>query len=85
MFTLEFPMPTHVRGESKTRKTSEKTSEKILRLVSTNQRITIAELAKTIGVTPRSIERNLKTLQDQGRIKRIGPDKGGHWKIIRKI
>jgi len=62
-------------------KTSEKTSEKILRLVETNQSITIAELAAAIGVTTRTIERNIKNLQIRGRLRRVGPDKGGHWEI----
>ena len=41
-------------------KVSVKTSEKILVLVQDNPLITIAELARSIGVTERSIERNLK-------------------------
>jgi len=45
--------------------------------------MTIAELATITEVTPRSIERNLKKLQDTGRITRIGPDKGGHWAVLR--
>jgi predicted HTH transcriptional regulator len=54
--------------------TSGKTSEKILAL------ITISELALSIGVTERSIERNLKKLQETNLLSRIGPAKGGHWK-----
>jgi len=81
MFTLEFPRPTYVKTKDDTWKTSEKTSEKILQLIASNQRTTIAELAKAIGVTTRSIERNIKNLQAQGRLRRTGPDKGGHWAI----
>ncbi len=97
MFTLEFPRPTYsgtdaasetdndkTRGKMSDKvsdKVSEKTSEKILRLVETNQSITIAELAAAIGVTTRTIERNIKNLQIRGRLRRVGPDKGGHWEI----
>ncbi|MBU4318202.1 MAG: putative DNA binding domain-containing protein [Proteobacteria bacterium] len=75
------------KGSEKTsEKTSEKkrlkTSEKILNLVAENPHFTIAELSETIGVTTRSIERNIKNLQQLGRLLRIGPDKGGHWEII---
>jgi Fic family protein len=40
-------------------KTSEKTSEKIIAALIRNSSMTIAELAKSAGVTTRSIERNL--------------------------
>lgn len=30
----------------------------------------------------RSIERNLKKLQKDKKIKRVGGDKGGHWVVI---
>ncbi|WP_295793012.1 ATP-binding protein [Mucilaginibacter sp.] len=39
--------------------TSEKTSEKILLMVTQNPTITIAELAANIGISNRSIERNI--------------------------
>ena len=81
MFTLEFPRPTYVKAKYQIRKTSEKTSEKILRFMASNQRITIAELAEAIGVTTRSIERNIENLKTQSRLRRAGPDKGGHWVI----
>lgn len=43
--------------------------------------MTIPELAALIGVTERSIERNIKKLQEPGRLRRIGPAKGGHWEV----
>ncbi len=39
-------------------------------------------MARITGVTTRSIERNLESLQTQNKIKRIGSAKGGHWQII---
>jgi Fic family protein len=63
-------------------KTSEKTSEKIVAALIRNSSITIAELAKSVGVTPRSIERNLQKLQEAGRLRRVGADKGGYWEVL---
>ncbi len=34
-----------------------------------------------IGVTERSIERNIQKLQKEGKLKRIGIAKGGHWQV----
>ena len=63
-------------------KTSEKTSEKILRLVEANNLITISELSLALGISTRSIERNIEKLQSLNRIMRVGPDKGGHWEVM---
>jgi len=62
-------------------KTSGKTSGKILDILKQEERLTIPELARLIGVTGRSIERNIRKLQDQGLLRRIGPAKGGHWEV----
>ena len=69
-------------SEKPSEKTSEKTSEKIIELIQQNNEITIYEMTSIIGVTQRSIERNLRSLRSKGKIKRIGPAKGGHWKVI---
>ena len=62
---------------------SEKTPEKILGLIGENPLITIAELARSIGVTERSIERNLKKLQQDQRLSRHGSAKSGCWEVIK--
>ena len=62
-------------------KPSVKTSGKILALIRENGRVTIPELAASIGVSERSIERNLKKLQAEHRLSRIGPANGGHWQV----
>ena len=59
-----------------------KTSGKILALIRENFLVTIPELAVSIGVSERSIERNLQKLQNESRLLRIGPANGGHWKVI---
>jgi ATP-dependent DNA helicase RecG len=63
-------------------KTSGKTSGKILNILKQEKHLTIPELARLIGVTDRSIERNIRILQDQGLLRRIGPAKGGYWEVI---
>ena len=53
-----------------------------MRLIEQNPKITTGEIAEKIGVTPKGIEWNIGKLKKEGLIKRIGPDKGGHWKIV---
>ena len=40
-------------------------------------------MAEKIGVTRRAIAKITSALQAEGVIRRVGPDKGGHWEIIR--
>ena len=63
-------------------KASVKTSKKILALISENNFITIHEIAEKIGVTVRSVERNIQKLQIENKLVHIGPKKGGRWKIL---
>lgn len=57
------------------------TSHKVLHLLANNGAITIAEMAKQIGVTNRTVERILKQFQTQNTITRSGSDKTGTWII----
>jgi ATP-dependent DNA helicase RecG len=53
-----------------------KTSGKIIALMGSNDQITIPELAAAIGISDRSVERTIRKLQQDGRLRRIGPAKG---------
>lgn len=64
-------------------KVSGKMSGKILDLLASEPRTTIPELAVSLGVASRTIERNLGSLQESGRLRRVGPAKGGHWDVLR--
>ena len=61
-----------------------KTPEKVLSLLALKKDITILELIQQIGKSKSAIKRVIQKLQKEGRLKRIGPNKGGHWKVIKK-
>ena len=65
-------------------KTVEKTVEKILELIEANPKITQKELMEKTGLTRRGVEWNLSKLKEGGKLRRIGPDKGGHWEVIKR-
>ena len=58
---------------------SQKTEEQILELIKQNPFITTEQLGIIIGITRRGVLKQINKLKEQGRLKRIGPDKGGHW------
>ena len=65
-----------------TAKTTVKTTVKILELIKKDNKITRQALADIIGITIDGVDYNLKKLKQNGKLKRIGPDKGGHWELI---
>ena len=69
-------------GSEKTEKGSEKSSEKIIRSIKHNAQTTIKELAEQLGISTRAVEKNISKLKMDGKIERIGADKGGHWKVV---
>ena len=63
-------------------KSREKSREKILNLIKQNSEITQNELANNLQLSVKAIEKNLKQLRESGIIRRVGPDKGGHWEVL---
>ena len=67
-------------------KTVEKTTrtvEKILKILSNTPSITVREISEILGLSRRGVEEQIKSLKQKGVIRRIGPDKGGHWEVIK--
>ena len=71
-------------SQETSQKTSQKTPQKIIELIRNNPYISTQEMADIIGIDRRNITRNLRGLYDRGVLRRVGPDKGGHWEIIEK-
>lgn len=67
-----------------TQKTTEEaeTTQKILSLIKQKSDITRQELAEACRISSDGIKWQLKKLQEKGVIRRVGPDKGGHWEIV---
>ena len=71
-------------------KWSEKWSEKltnrqieILWYIQANDRISRKELSEKIGINQSAIQQHISKLKNMHILKRIGPDKGGHWEILK--
>lgn len=63
-------------------KGSQKSSQKIIELMQHDPTVTIAELARSVGVTDRAIKKQIEKLKQQGRLRRIGPARSGHWEVL---
>ena len=56
-------------------------SEKIVELIFADQYMSASEMAEIIRITERAVEKQLAKLKKKDIIGRVGPDKGGYWKI----
>lgn len=75
----------NLKGGQKIAKGGQKTSERILAYLASNPKATRKELSEQIGVAQSAIQKHLKVLQSQGRLVRVGPDKGGHWEVVQNF
>lgn len=87
-FTVTFYRPDvqALRASKVTVKVPEKVTinqQKIIKLISQDIHITIEKIAQSVGISERKTKSNIAKLKEKGLLRRIGPDKGGHWEIVR--
>ncbi|EIJ35367.1 Fic family protein [Thiothrix nivea] len=63
-------------------KTRVKVPEQILELLQQQPTLTLAEVAGKLGKSVSAIERAAAKLRKEGRLRRVGPIKGGHWEVV---
>ena len=57
-------------------------AEKILAYLRTTPTASAHELSIVVNLTVRAVEKNLRALRESNRLRRVGPDKGGHWEVV---
>ena len=62
--------------------TKVKTSDLILDLIKASPSIAREEMAKALSLTIDGIDWNIRKLKKEGKLKGIGPDRGGYWEIV---
>ena len=82
MLQAEFGLDMGCTGELPAARTV-KTSTRILEILTNHPRYTTADLAETLGISAKGVEKHLAKLKKMGTLQRIGPDKGGHWQVLR--
>ena len=66
------------------RKGGKKTADRLLELIRGNPKITFAEMVSAAGISRSAIQKHIERLKDAQRLRRVGPDKGGHREVIEK-
>jgi ATP-dependent DNA helicase RecG len=86
--TVKTPVKTPVETPLKTPlkrplKRPLKTPEKIMDLLSTAPTLSLPEIALALSKSESAIKRAIRKLRETNRLRRIGPDKGGHWEVLK--
>ena len=58
---------------------------KIIKLIKKDKNITILQIANILGVTDKTIKRDMSKLKSDNKIARVGSLKSGYWEIIDEI
>lgn len=68
-------------GGKSVQKSRQKSDQKIADLMRERPEIMIGELSEATGLSASGVKKNIRKLKDANRIRRVGPDKGGHWEV----
>ena len=63
-------------------KSSEKSSEKILSLLRVEPELTAKAMSIRLGISQRAVEKQIDKLKTEGRLRRVGADRGGNWEVL---
>jgi len=81
-FLIRLPVHLETEGsEKKQVETQVKTPDQILQILDEKPEMTLAEVAQKIGKSLSAVERASSKLVKAGRLRFVGPKKGGHWEV----
>ena len=71
----------NVTDNAHTYKDANDRRKRLADIIRTNDKVSIFELAKLVGVSRRTILRDIEILKTEGKLQRVGSEKAGHWII----
>ena len=60
----------------------QKTADKLIELLKAHPSLTQEGMSNALGISRQAIQKHLSNLKKAGRLRRVGPDKGGHWEVV---
>jgi ATP-dependent DNA helicase RecG len=63
-------------------KSSLKTENRIIELIKQDASVSTEHLGVILDISKRAVLKQIRKLKEQGRLKRVGPAKGGHWEVV---
>lgn len=59
----------------------QKTADKLIALIKSHPSLTQVGMSNALGISRQAVQKHLSNLKKAGRLRRVGPDKGGHWEV----
>ena len=63
-------------------KSGQKTVGRLVSLLKANPHLTQEGMVAALMITRSTVQKHISNLKKMGRLRRVGPDKGGHWEVI---
>jgi len=57
---------------------------KMILLMAEQPSVSKKQMANSLGISTTAIDKNIVQLKRKGFLRRVGPDKGGHWEVVKK-
>ena len=73
---------TNIALTERQQKILELLNENVALNVATNVALNSNNLAEKLGVSRKTIERDMTVLQEKGLVQRVGSNKTGHWELV---
>jgi ATP-dependent DNA helicase RecG len=54
----------------------------VMEIIQANPEVSREKLAQSLSINPSAVQKHIENLRHRGFIRRVGPDKGGHWEIV---
>lgn len=63
-------------------KSGQKTADRLVSLLRANPHLTQEGMAAALMITRSTVQKHISNLKTAGLLRRVGPDKGGHWEVF---
>ena len=80
--TLSSDIDAFLKSTDESRQKKQTSRDRIIQILKEHPTYSTRIIAEIIGITPKAIEKHLAKLKADGIIQRIGPDKGGSWRVL---
>ena len=58
--------------------------KELIDIINRTPNISIKDMADNLKINISAVQKHVDKLKEKGLLKRVGPDKGGYWKVIKK-
>jgi len=81
--TVSQPQENNKKTVIESQESNKKTARAILKYLSKNPKVSVNTIVRELSISIEIVRWQIEKLKSAGRLRRIGPDKGGYWEVIK--